>query len=218
MSREARQAILDRIRRAVGERDAPLLPAVAALWEAVPRGYDRSPKLTRAEALDLLEARLLDYDAEVTRARQGEVAAVLEAILLARGEGATLVAPGFPESWRPRNVTLTVDRDLSIRELDRFSGVLTGATLAIADTGTVVLQHGPGQGRRAATLVPDFHLCVVRAEDVVEGVPEAFAQLRATAELPTTFVSGPSATADIEMTRIKGVHGPRFLHVILVEL
>jgi L-lactate dehydrogenase complex protein LldG len=94
-------------------------------------------------------------------------------------------------------------------------GVMTGATLAIAETGTVVLQNAAGQGRRVVTLVPDYHLCVVRVKDVVETVPEAFGRLEATAELATTFVSGPSATADIEMTRIKGVHGPRFLDVIL---
>jgi L-lactate dehydrogenase complex protein LldG len=93
---------------------------------------------------------------------------------------------------------------------------MTAATLAIAETGTVVLQNVAGQGRRAVTLVPDYHLCVVRMEDVVETVPEAMERLQETAGLATTFVSGPSATADIEMTRIKGVHGPRFLDVILI--
>ena len=102
-------------------------------------------------------------------------------------------------------------------ELDRFTAVLTASTLAIAETGTLVLQNLPGQGRRAATLVPDVHLCVVHEADVVATVPEAMRRLQATADLPTTFISGPSATADIEMTRIKGVHGPRFLHVLLVR-
>ena len=97
-----------------------------------------------------------------------------------------------------------------------MEGVLTGCTLAISQTGTLVLQTVPGQGRRAPTLVPDYHLCVVKAEDVVETVPEAMGRLQPTAFLATTFVSGPSATADIEMTRIKGVHGPRFLDVILI--
>ena len=96
-----------------------------------------------------------------------------------------------------------------------LASVLSGCTVAIAETGTVVLQNVVGQGRRVATLVPDYHLCVVRVEDVVETVPEAMERLAATAELPTTFFSGPSATADIEMTRIKGVHGPRFLDVVL---
>ena len=101
-------------------------------------------------------------------------------------------------------------------ELDRFGGVITGCTVAISQTGTLILQDVPGQGRRAPTLVPDYHLCVVRGEDVVETVPEAMRRLQRTATLATTFVSGPSATADIEMTRIKGVHGPRFLDVVLV--
>jgi L-lactate dehydrogenase complex protein LldG len=96
-----------------------------------------------------------------------------------------------------------------------MDGVMTGATVAIAETGTVVLQNTAGQGRRAVTLVPDYHLCVVQVKDVVETVPEAMERLKGSATLATTFVSGPSATADIEMTRIKGVHGPRFLDVIL---
>jgi L-lactate dehydrogenase complex protein LldG len=100
--------------------------------------------------------------------------------------------------------------------LNGFDGVMTGSSVAIAETGTVVLQNVAGQGRRAATLVPDYHLCVVRVEDVVETVAEAMDRLAATAGLTTTFISGPSATADIEMTRIKGVHGPRFLDVILM--
>jgi len=94
---------------------------------------------------------------------------------------------------------------------------MTGSTLAIAETGSVVLQNVAGQGRRAVSLVPDYHLCLVRVEDVVEMVPEAFGRLETTSMLPTTFFSGPSATADIEMTRIKGVHGPRFLDILLVE-
>lgn len=105
---------------------------------------------------------------------------------------------------------------LHLLELDGFEGVVTASTVAVAETGTIVLQNVPGQGRRAPTLVPDYHLCVVRAADVVETVSEAIARLQATAALATTFLSGPSATADIEMTRIKGVHGPRFLDVILV--
>jgi L-lactate dehydrogenase complex protein LldG len=130
-------------------------------------------------------------------------------------------APGPGEVvWsegRRQGFEFVVDEGLSAAELDEFEGVVTGATVAIAETGTIVLQRVPGQGRRAATLVPDYHLCVVRGGDVVETVPEAMARLTGTATLATTFVSGPSATADIEMTRIKGVHGPRFLDVILVE-
>jgi L-lactate dehydrogenase complex protein LldG len=127
-----------------------------------------------------------------------------------------VVPAGLAAEWLPDGFEFVVDDGLPAAELDRVDGVMTGSTLAIAETGTVVLQNVAGQGRRAATLVPDYHLCVVRVEDVVETVPEAIGRLQGTAELATTFVSGPSATADIEMTRIKGVHGPRFLDVILV--
>jgi L-lactate dehydrogenase complex protein LldG len=127
-----------------------------------------------------------------------------------------LLPLGFPLHWISADAPLTYDEGFTSRQLDGFDGVVTTASLAIAETGTVVLQTVAGQGRRAVTLIPDFHLCIVRTEDIVENVPEAFARLAATSALPTTFVSGPSATADIEMTRIKGVHGPRFLHVLLV--
>jgi L-lactate dehydrogenase complex protein LldG len=105
---------------------------------------------------------------------------------------------------------------MSAAELNAVDGVVTESTLAIAETGTIVLQNAAGQGRRAVSLVPDYHLCLVDVASVVETVPEAMDKLAATAALATTFISGPSATADIEMTRIKGVHGPRFLDVILV--
>ncbi len=137
-------------------------------------------------------------------------------MLTERGVRRMVVPRGIASEWLPEGVEFVVDDGLSAVELDGVDGVLTGATLAIAETGTVVLQSVPGQGRRAVTLVPDYHLCVVRVEDVVETVSEAFARLQGSAAVATTFVSGPSATADIEMTRIKGVHGPRFLDVLLV--
>jgi L-lactate dehydrogenase complex protein LldG len=101
-------------------------------------------------------------------------------------------------------------------QLDGVQGILTGCTVAIAETGSIVLQNGPAQGPRILSLVPDYHLCLVFAGQIVATVPEAFDRLAETSALPTTFISGPSATADIEMTRIKGVHGPRFLDVLLV--
>jgi L-lactate dehydrogenase complex protein LldG len=117
----------------------------------------------------------------------------------------------------PEGFEFVTDTALRAEEIDRLDGVLTTAQVAIAATGTLVVQNVPGQGRRAATLIPDYHLCVVREDDVVQTVPEAMTRLGDTARLATTFISGPSATADIEMTRIKGVHGPRFLDVILVS-
>jgi L-lactate dehydrogenase complex protein LldG len=142
---------------------------------------------------------------------------VAAARMLEERKAKRMVVPrGLAAEWLPGGVEFVVDEGLAAVKLDAVDGVMTGATLAIAETGTVVLQNVAGQGRRAVTLVPDYHLCVVRVEDVVETVPEAIGRLQATAGLATTFVSGPSATADIEMTRIKGVHGPRFLDVILV--
>jgi L-lactate dehydrogenase complex protein LldG len=166
--------------------------------------------------LELLEDRLRDYDARVVRVGQAEVAASAAGMLAERKVRRMVVPAGLAAEWLPGGFEFVVDEGLPAAELDRVDGVMTGATLAIAETGTVVLQNVAGQGRRAVTLVPDYHLCVVRVEDVVETVPEAMERMQATAGLATTFVSGPSATADIEMTRIKGVHGPRFLDVILV--
>jgi L-lactate dehydrogenase complex protein LldG len=130
-----------------------------------------------------------------------------------------MVAPaGVPAEVLPAGIAFETDHvGLSEAALDGFDGVLTLCAVGIAETGTLVLQNALGQGRRALSLVPDYHVCLVRAEAVVATVPEAFARLQATAELATTFISGPSATADIEMTRIKGVHGPRFLDVVLIE-
>ena len=193
--------------------------AIDAEWEAVPRNYKRSASLEREAILELLEDRLRDYDASVVRAQAGEVGAEIARILAERGKRRLVVPAGLPEALGeplPAGFEFVVDEGFTPVELDGFEGVVTASTVAIAETGTIVLQNVPGQGRRAPTLVPDYHLCVVRAADVVETVPEAMARLQATAALATTFVSGPSATADIEMTRIKGVHGPRFLDVILV--
>jgi L-lactate dehydrogenase complex protein LldG len=167
--------------------------------------------------LELLEDRLRDYDARVVRVGYAEVADGAAKMLGERRVRRMVVPAGLATEWLPGGVEFVVDEGLAATELDGVDGVMTGATLAIAETGTVVLQNVAGQGRRAVTLVPDYHLCVVRMEDVVETVPEAMDRLQATAGLATTFVSGPSATADIEMTRIKGVHGPRFLDVILVD-
>jgi L-lactate dehydrogenase complex protein LldG len=167
--------------------------------------------------LELLEDRLLDYDARVVRAGNSKVAVAAARMLLERRVRRMVVPAGLTSEWMPGGFEFVVDEGLAAVELDVVDGVMTGATLAIAETGTVVLQNVAGQGRRAVTLVPDYHLCVVRVGDVVETVAEAMARLQATAGLATTFVSGPSATADIEMTRIKGVHGPRFLDVILVD-
>ena len=129
--------------------------------------------------------------------------------------------PGLPEAWFDGRISWTADangngEELSFAQIEGFDGVLTAATAAIVESGSIVLQHGPSEGRRALTLLPDYHLCVLFEHQVVETLPECFERLKGSATRPTTFISGPSATADIEMTRIKGVHGPRFLDVILM--
>lgn len=210
----AKMDTLTRIRAANGGETS--LRSAALSWGTLPRDYKSATTLTSEARVHLLIDRLRDYDAEVDCVHSDQVPSAISKTLAARNNPSMLVPPGFPPELLPTYLNMTTDRDFSSAELDRFGGILTEATLAIAETGTIVLQNVPGQGRRAATLVPDFHLCVVNAGRVVETVPEAIRQLVSTAHLPTTFISGPSATADIEMTRIKGVHGPRFLHVLLV--
>ncbi len=207
----ARAEILQKIREANN-----LTPAAHTAWSDLPRDYKRSSTLAHDAVLDLLADRLHDYDAQVLRSTLADLPRSIAAMLSARSIQRLVVPAGLPPEWLPEGFTFTPDDALSSAELDRVDGVLTASTVAIAETGTVVLQNVPGQGRRAISLVPDYHLCLVQSADVVETVPEAMARLQPTATLPTTFVSGPSATADIEMTRIKGVHGPRFLDVILI--
>ena len=166
--------------------------------------------------IDLLAERLRDYDAHVERVLARELGAAIGRRLAVHGSPRMLVPPGVPEDLLSTG-SFTEDAAFSYQELDAFDGVLTTATVAIALTGTLVLQNVAGQGRRAATLIPDYHLCLIAAEDIVETVPEAMERLQSTATLATTLISGPSATADIEMTRIKGVHGPRVLDVLIVE-
>jgi L-lactate dehydrogenase complex protein LldG len=215
----ARQEVLRRIRTAIGgiaeaERE------IVEEWQAIPRSYVRTAAGDREQIVELLEDRLRDYDATVVRVKAGEVSAKIAELVAGRGKRRLVVPEGIAEALGeplPDGFEFVPDTCLSAVDLDAMEGVVTASTIAIAATGTIVLQVVPGQGRRAPTLVPDYHLCVVRTCDIVETVPEAMARLAPTASLATTMISGPSATADIEMTRIKGVHGPRFLDVILVD-
>ena len=214
----AREEVLRRIRTALGATTADA-EVIESHWAGIARGYRREGELVRAAVLEELEDRLRDYDAHVERATSGELAEKITELLTTRGLRTLVFPQGLQQALGaelPQGFDFVQDEVLAASELDRFEGVITACTVAISQTGTLILQNVPGQGRRAPTLVPDYHLCVVRAEDVVETVPEAIARLQPTASLATTFISGPSATADIEMTRIKGVHGPRFLDVILV--
>ena len=214
----ARQEVLQRIRTALGGTRADA-EVIEGEWAAIDREYRRRGELDSAAVLDELEDRLRDYDAHVERVSAGELRGKIADVLTARGLRTLVVPAGLQQSLGselPDGFEFVEDKGFAAQELDRFEGIVTGCTVAISQTGTLILQDVPGQGRRAPTLVPDYHLCVVWAGDVVETVPEAICRLQPTAELATTFISGPSATADIEMTRIKGVHGPRFLDVVLV--
>jgi L-lactate dehydrogenase complex protein LldG len=167
-----------------------------------------------AAVLDLLEGRLVDYKAAVRRSDPAGLRAAVADALAAAGVqgGPVLLPPGLPAAWAPEG--RADDGSLPAYELDGFAAVVTAARVACAETGTIVLDAAPDQGRRAISLVPDVHVCVVRADQVVHTVPEMIARLDPTR--PTTFVSGPSATSDIELDRVEGVHGPRTLSVVLV--
>ena len=201
----ARAEILSRIRSALADAPAP---------EPVPRDYHREPASGPGD-VELFAHTVDDYRAQVHRADETTVAEIVTG-LIANGARA-VVPPDLPQSWRPRG-DVVVDgapAELSTLELDAIDVVVTGCTLGIAATGTIVLDGGAGQGRRALTLVPDHHICIVRTDQIVDTVPQAFQTLDATA--PLTFISGPSATSDIELNRVEGVHGPRTLDVVIVR-
>lgn len=212
---DARDEVLRGIRSALGEM--PDVASIAAEYVAIPRAYKRFGTLSQDLLLELFARRLKEYDAGVHRVTNEGLQAEISRVLSVRNCQRIIIADGLESRWLPAGFEFLPGAHLDNYELDAMDGVLTACTVAIAETGSIVLQNAAGQGPRILSLIPDYHLCVVFAEQVVETVPEAFAKLEATRSLPTTFFSGPSATADIEMTRIKGVHGPRFLDVLLVE-
>jgi L-lactate dehydrogenase complex protein LldG len=212
----ARDEVLARIRAALGgsapRGTTPGGTAPAA--DEVPRGYRTRSELSTTALLERLAGRLRDYGCAVRPAAPGEVMTVVGEALSQRGAGRVVVPPGLDLAGLPAGIEMVVDDGLSPAALDAVDGVITGAAVAIAETGTIVLDGSPGQGRRALSLVPDYHLCIVRAGQVVALVPEALARLDPAR--PLTWISGPSATSDIELDRVQGVHGPRTLEVILV--
>ncbi|QRP49376.1 LUD domain-containing protein [Amycolatopsis sp. FDAARGOS 1241] len=190
----ARDAILGAVRSALASADRA--------DAAVPRGYRAVP--APADVVELFATRVVDYRATLTRCAPSDVPGVVRTTL---GPARSVLVPdGFPYP-----VEGLPDAD----DLDTVDAVVTTAAVGIARTGTLVLDHGPGQGRRALTLVPDTHVCVLPTTRIVPGVPDAIDLLDPAR--PQTWISGPSATSDIELNRVEGVHGPRNLHVILVE-
>ncbi len=208
----ARDEVLARIRTALG---SPAPGSQAPSEDPVPRGYRTSGDLGTAQLLDLLAERLRDYGCTVRRTTPGQLITAVGEALGQRGARRIVVPPGLDVAGLPAGVDIVADDGLSAAALDAVDGVITGAAVAIAETGTIVLDGSPDQGRRALSLVPDYHLCLVRASQVVALVPEALARLDP--RRPLTWISGPSATSDIELDRVEGVHGPRTLDVILVE-
>jgi L-lactate dehydrogenase complex protein LldG len=195
----ARDDVLASVRRALAAADRAPVP--------VPTAHRERP--APPDVAGLFVERVADYRAVVERCAAVEVPERIAAAVA--GAGRVVVPEGLP--WSVPGAVL--DAGFAAAELDGFGAVVTAATLGIAETGTIVLTHGPGQGRRALTLVPDLHVCVVRAGDVVPDVPAAVRLLDPL--LPQTWVSGPSATSDIELSRVEGVHGPRTLHVVVVD-
>jgi L-lactate dehydrogenase complex protein LldG len=208
----SRQAILDRIRKATGGG----APDVEGSYTGLDRSYVRAGKLGADERIALMIERLREYDAEVVEAAPASLAQAIQGQLAASGRRRFVAPAGLPAEWLAEGFEWNIDRGLSTAEVEQVEGVVTAAFCGIADSGTMVLHHSAAEGRRVITLLPDWHLCVLRASQVVETLPEYFARCPE-APVLATYISGPSATADIEMTRIKGVHGPRFLHVIVVR-
>jgi len=206
---DPRAAVLARITTALERAQPPTDP---------PRAYRTTDDRERPDTVDLFAERVAEYKATVHRVAENDISATVAEICHAEAARRLGIPPDLPAPWRPDSIELSEDEGLSPAELDGLDGALTACAVAIAETGTFVLDGGPTQGRRALTLVPDLHVCVVRADEVVGIVPEAVARLEPAvrAGRALTFVSGPSATSDIELDRVEGVHGPRILHVLVV--
>ncbi len=208
MADSAKESILARVRMALA--DAPV-PAAAS------RAYRQHDERGSVDIVVELADRLRDYKAHVDLINEAVLPGAIAAACAQYSMRRLVVPPDAPAGWIPPHVEiLRDDPPLTNDQLDASDGVLTGCAFAIAQTGTIVLNTGAFQGRRALSLVPDRHLCVVYAEQVVGIVPEGIARLLEAPMRPIIFISGPSATSDIELTRVEGVHGPRILHVFLV--
>ncbi len=204
----ARAEILARIRAALADR--PAVPEV-------PWVYGRAVGTGDLDAVERFVERVGDYRARVDRVDRAGSAAAITAALHAAGADRVVADAVVRAAW-PDSARWVADDALTTEDLDRIDAVVTTATVAIANTGTIILDHGAGQGRRALSLVPDVHVCVVEAGQIVDDVPRAVARLMDSGlhTRPLTWISGPSATSDIELDRVEGVHGPRTLHVVVV--
>jgi L-lactate dehydrogenase complex protein LldG len=203
----ARAAVLERIRAALVDRPGPV---------AIPRAYETTLSST-VDRIALFVDRVDDYRATIERTTAGDLATVIATTLAAHRAHRIAVPAGVPAEWLSvADVERVADEPpLTHAQLDALDGSISGCAVAIAETGTIILDGGPDQGRRALSLLPDLHLCIVRVDQVAGSVPEALARLDP--RRPQTWISGPSATSDIELQRVEGVHGPRRIAVILIE-
>jgi L-lactate dehydrogenase complex protein LldG len=207
----SKSRILDRIGKATERQRSD--SSREAEYLAIDRSYRIDAPSDDGDKLALFLDRLADYGSTVHRCSVEWIAPTIADLLSQRDKRSLIVSENIPQEWLPAGNTFMRELPLSYFEMDRSEGILTGCSVAIAETGTIVLRH-VGE-RRCSTLIPDYHLCVVFEKQVVWTVPEAIRALADGADAPITMISGPSATSDIEMTRIKGVHGPRTLDVIL---
>jgi len=212
----ARDEILERIRSALADVPADERPSDVP----VARDYARQAGLDPDHRVERFAHRLRDYNAEVRRVPVAGVSHAVDEACTAMGLAGVVVPRALPEDWRPSTVTVTEDHDLSADALDGIDGAVTGCAVAIAETGTLVLDGQERSGRRLITLVPDHHICLVTVDQIVGGVPEAIAAVAPAVRdrrAPITLVSGPSASSDIELSRVEGVHGPRHLLVLILD-
>lgn len=215
---EAKEKMLDTIRQALSGVPDTEKPSDIE----IPRTYRKKGELPHAEIVELFAERVGEYKATVKRVKESDLKEVISESCKREHVKKLVIPAGFPEKLLPDDLKLIFDdsiNGLSHNELDNSGGVITTCAHAVAQTGTIILDAGDGQGRRALTLLPDYHLCIVYEKQIVELIPEGFSALETAVkkeERPITFISGPSATSDIELSRVEGVHGPRRLEVLIV--
>ncbi len=225
----SRKQILDSVRAATRNSAATAAQA-ASSYAALERGYVRHGSMSVDQRIERMAERLREYDAEVVECAPEQLAETIRTQLQASGRRRFVAPEGLPAAWLAEGFAWKIDHELPAQEVEQAEGVVTACSCGVAESGTIVLHHSATEGRRVITLLPDWHLCVLRASQIVETLPEYFDRCKLPPALHpsdkdlspgtpalATWASGPSATADIEMTRIKGVHGPRFLNVILLR-
>ena len=207
----SKEAVLGKIRSAISDVDASEVLEVR-------REYEREGSLGVGERLELFQERIVDYKVIYRQVKKQDLQSEILASCQTNNIQKICVPKDLPKEWQPSTLNFIEDTDLDYQALEACDGVITGCAVAIAETGSIALDGGKYQGRRVISLLPDYHLCIVFAEQVVDVVPEAVKQLQASidAKRPITLISGPSATSDIELSRVEGVHGPRTLEVLLV--